>query len=188
MRHPAILDVVWQMSLRVIPLELAAANEFVRRHHRHHKPAQGHRFSIGCIDNSGELHGAAIVGRPTSGIDPARILEVVRMCSDGHDNACSILYGAAARAGKALGFEIIQTYIFESEDGASLKASGWRYIRPAHPSGRHRARSDGAARSREHIEKQKTLWQRVLNEPRGEFAHHRRDAQKARAWQGILEL
>jgi hypothetical protein len=50
---------------------------------------------------------------------------VTRLCTDGTPNACSFLYGAAARAAKALGFRRIQTYILESEHGASLKASGW---------------------------------------------------------------
>ncbi len=33
--------------LHIIPLELDEANDLVGRWHRHHKPAVGHRFSIG---------------------------------------------------------------------------------------------------------------------------------------------
>ena len=33
---------------------------------RHHQPSQGHRFSLGVMDPSGVLHGAAIVGRPAT--------------------------------------------------------------------------------------------------------------------------
>ncbi len=37
-----------------------------------------------------------------------------------------MLYSAAARAAKAMGFLKIQTYILETETGTSLKASGWK--------------------------------------------------------------
>ena len=32
--------------LTLIPVSLAQANEFVRQHHRHHKPVAGHKFSF----------------------------------------------------------------------------------------------------------------------------------------------
>lgn len=51
--------------LTLIPVSLAQANEFVRQHHRHHKPVAGHKFSIGCAEN-GRLCAVAIVGRPVS--------------------------------------------------------------------------------------------------------------------------
>ena len=34
--------------LALIPLTLAAANAFVGAHHRHHRPIQGHKFSLGA--------------------------------------------------------------------------------------------------------------------------------------------
>ena len=37
-----------------------------------------------------------------------------------------MLYGAAARAAKAMGYRRIITYILASESGASLRATGWR--------------------------------------------------------------
>lgn len=52
--------------LHVVPLELAEANRLVAQWHRHHQPSQGHRFSLGVMDNDGTLHGAAIVGRPVA--------------------------------------------------------------------------------------------------------------------------
>jgi len=164
------------MKIKIVPLELREANAHIEEFHRHHKKVQGHRFSIGVIDEGGKLLGCAVVGRPTSGLDPKRILEVTRLCSDGSPNTCSMLYSAAARVGKELGYEIIQTYIFKSECGASLKASGWTYERVAHPSGRHRKRSDGQERNTEFVEIQKTLWTRRLNgkEFKKEYAHHRR--------------
>lgn len=113
--------------LHVIPLELAEANALVAAWHRHHQPAQGHRFSLGCIDGHGALHGAVIVGRPVARMagPPRDVLEVVRLVTDGTPNACSVLYAAAARAGLAMGYRRIQTYILDAEPGTSLAASGW---------------------------------------------------------------
>ena len=98
----------------------------VARWHRHHKPVQGHRFSIGVSDN-GRLCGAVSVGRPVArnGGNPKEVLEVTRLVTDGTKNACSFLYSAAARVGKELGYKKIQTYILEDEAGTSLIAAGW---------------------------------------------------------------
>lgn len=116
------------MSLHVVPVELAEANAFIALHHRHHQPVIGHRFSIGCIDDAGELHGVCVIGRPVARLagKPRDVLEVTRVATDGTRNACSILYAAAARAGKALGFKRIQTYTLPVEGGASLRATGWK--------------------------------------------------------------
>ena len=86
------------MGLTIVPMELREANSLVAQLHRHHKPVQGHRFSIGCQNGKGVV-GAAIVGRPVSGLDPKTILEVTRLVTDGTPHACSKLYAAAARIG-----------------------------------------------------------------------------------------
>lgn len=114
------------MSLQITPLTLKQANDLVGTLHRHHKPCHGHRFSIGCIDDNKVTHGAAICGRPVArGCDPYLTLEVSRLVTDGHKNACSILYAACARIAREMGFTKIQTYILESESGHSLIVSGW---------------------------------------------------------------
>ena len=111
--------------LRLRPISLRDANEYVRQHHRHHKPVVGHKFSIGC-EADGELVGVIIAGRPVSRyLDDGFTLEVTRLCTNGAKNACSFLYGAAARAAAAMGYKRIITYTLESENGASLRASGW---------------------------------------------------------------
>lgn len=113
------------MTLRVMPLTLGQANGMVMLLHRHHKPAQGHRFSLGAIKD-GKMVGAIIVGRPVGRMNPQYDwCEVTRLCTDGTYNACSFLYGAAARVAKEMGFKRIQTFILDSENGSSLKASGW---------------------------------------------------------------
>lgn len=114
-------------TLHVVPLELKQLNELVARLHRHHKPVVGHRFSIG-VQTDGKIVGGCSVGRPAARLtDQRRTLEVTRLVTDGTPNACSMLYAAAARAGKALGYEKIQTFILEKELGASLRAAGWKF-------------------------------------------------------------
>jgi hypothetical protein len=116
------------MKLHHTRIRLAEANDFVARHHRHHKPVIGHLFSLGAVLD-GELVGVAIVGRPVARMrDDGATAEVTRLCTDGTKNACSFLYGAAARAAFALGFKRIGTYILASEPGTTLKAAGWRLI------------------------------------------------------------
>ena len=60
--------------------------------------------------------------------DNGLTLEVNRCCTDGARNACSMLYGAAWRAAKALGYQRLITYTLPDEGGASLRASGWTLI------------------------------------------------------------
>lgn len=109
----------------VVPLELKDLNALVERFHQHHKKVQGHRFSLG-LKIDGRLVAGLSVGRPVARkTNQRKVLEVTRLVSDGTDNACSFLYAAAARVGKALGYERIQTFILDSEPGTSLRAAGW---------------------------------------------------------------
>lgn len=111
--------------MEIIPLTLKAANVFISKNHRHHKPTVGCKFCIGCED-SGQLVGVAICGRPVSRhFDNGKTLEINRLCTDGTRNACSKLYGACVRIARDMGYEKVITYILESENGASLKASNF---------------------------------------------------------------
>lgn len=84
-----------------------------------------HKFSIGVSEN-GALVGVAICGRPVARrLDDGYTLEVNRLCTDGTPNACSILYAAAYRAARAMGYNRVVTYILDTENGASLKAAGY---------------------------------------------------------------
>ena len=114
--------------LTLTPINLKTANAFVQQYHRHHKPTRGHKFSIGVSDN-GALVGVAICGRPVARrLDDGYTLEVNRLCTDGTPNACSILYAAAYRAARAMGYNKVITYILDTENGASLKAAGYNMI------------------------------------------------------------
>lgn len=145
--------------ITLVTVTLARANEYVGQHHRHHRPVVGHKFSIGC-EVDGELRGVCIVGRPVArGHDDGTRLEVTRLCTDGAANACSFLYGAAARAAKALGYATIGTYVLASECGVSLRAAGWRRVRETKGgswSCRARRRCDN------HPTEPKVYWEREL--------------------------
>jgi hypothetical protein len=68
----------------------------------------------------------AVVGRPVArALDDGLTMEVTRLASDGHPNACSMLYAAARRAAEAKGYRRGLTYTLASEGGASLRAVGW---------------------------------------------------------------
>jgi hypothetical protein len=107
------------------PIGFKQACEFVAALHRHHKPPQGHKFSISAAVK-GRVVGVVMVGRPVARkLDDGVTAEVIRLCTDGTENACSFLYSCAARAAQAMGYNSIVTYILSSETGASLRASGW---------------------------------------------------------------
>lgn len=113
------------MALTLMPTTLKDARKFVGRIHRHNRPPQGGLFAVG-VACDGALVGVAIVGRPIARrLDDGRTAEVTRVATDGTFNACSILYGAACRAARALGYERIITYTLATEPGTSLRASGW---------------------------------------------------------------
>jgi hypothetical protein len=83
-------------------------------------------YAIG-LENERKIVGAVIVGRPIAKIYcDGYTAEVKRLVTDGTDNACSMLYAAAWRAAKALGYNRLLTYTLATESGASLRASGWR--------------------------------------------------------------
>ena len=116
------------MRLLIVPVPLAEANDFVRAHHRHHRPVPGAKFCLGAVCGD-SLVGVAIVGRPVARVlDDGLTLEVNRVATDGTKDACSFLYGAARRATFALGFKRLYTYTLPSESGASLRGAGWKLL------------------------------------------------------------
>jgi hypothetical protein len=116
------------VTAEIVPVSFRQACAFIAEHHRHHKPPRGMKFCLGIADN-GELVGVATVGRPVArAYDDGYTLEVNRTCTDGTRNVNSMLYGAAWRATRALGFRRLITYTQAGESGASLRAAGWRIV------------------------------------------------------------
>lgn len=115
------------MNYKFIPISLKTANEFVAKHHRHNKPAVGHKFSIGLIDeSSGGLIGVGIAGRPVARLlDDSKTLEVLRVCViPRYINAGSMIYGRLIKIARLFGFEKIITYTLTKESGATMRAVG----------------------------------------------------------------
>ena len=118
-------------KLKVTPLTLKVANTYVSEHHRHNKACQGHRFSIGALDQQGNLVGVAIIGRPVSRmLDDGLTAEVNRVCIayPSPKNVCSFLYARAWRIWQQMGGERMITYTLQSESGSSLKGAGWKIV------------------------------------------------------------
>lgn len=145
------------MSLMLTPITLREANAYVAARHRHHGEARGCIVCV-AVSEGDEVHGVAIVGRPV-----ARMLadgwtaEVLRCCTDGSRNACSMLYGAAWRAVRALGYRKLVTYTLPEEGGASLRAAGFRCLGAAGGGSWSRA---GRPRIDTHPTQQKLRWER----------------------------
>ena len=112
-------------KLRIIPCTYRFACDYVNQYHRHHNAPVGCKFCIAVSDGK-DIHGVAICGRPVSRhLDNGFTCEVLRVCTDGTKNACSMLYGACCRIAKNMGYTDMLTYTLASENGASLKASGF---------------------------------------------------------------
>ncbi len=141
----------------ITPTTLREARRFVDRVHRHHRAPQGGLFAI-ALSSDSDIVGVVIVGRPVSRhLDDTFTAEVTRVAvEEGHPNACSMLYSAAWRAARAMGYRRLISYTLASESGVSLKAAGWTALHQT--SGRS---WDVPSRPRvdTHPIGQKTLWE-----------------------------
>jgi hypothetical protein len=118
------------VRFEVVPIGRREADDFIRRHHRTHRPIahSGHRFVLG-IAEAGSVVGVAVCGRPVARyLDDGWTVEVGRACTDGTRHANSALYGACWRAAVALGYRRLITYTLPEEGGASLRAAGFRLV------------------------------------------------------------
>ena len=119
------MQAFYRGNMDIRPVTFKQACAFINEHHRHHKATVGCKFCIGLY-NEKKLVGVAVCGRPVSRyLDNGLTCEINRLCTDGTYNACSMLYGACCRVAKEMGYEKVITYILESENGASLKASNF---------------------------------------------------------------
>lgn len=138
------------------PISFAEACTFVAAHHSHHKPPQGHKFSL-AVNDGEKVVGVVMVGRPVARMaDDGYTLEVTRCCTDKTPHVASKLYAAAWRATRALGYRRLITYTLIEETGTSLVAAGWRIIGQTQGGSWNRA---GRPRVDKHPLRQKTLWE-----------------------------
>lgn len=144
--------------MEIKPITFREASDFINENHRHHKATVGHKFSIGLYDGE-KLVGVAVCGRPVSRyLDDGETCEINRLCTDGTKNACSMLYGASCRVAKEMGYVRVITYILSSENGSSLKASG--FICEGEAGGTHWTGKRN--RGQEIPNEMKTRWVKVL--------------------------
>lgn len=119
------------VALRLVPCSNERAKQYVEDFHRHHGASVQAKFAVAVVDVLGLVRGVVMVGRPVARLlDDSWTLEVNRLATDGCPNACSMLYGAARRVARELGYTKLITYIREDEPGISLAASGWTYEGP----------------------------------------------------------
>jgi hypothetical protein len=115
--------------LHIVPCHFDEANAFIEQYHRHHQPTCGYKFAVAIADEADAIRGVVMVARPIARmLDDGWTLEVTRLCTDGVKNGCSMLYAAAWRAARAMGYRKLVTYILDSESGVSLTAAGWKRI------------------------------------------------------------
>ena len=118
-------------GLTLEAIDLKTAKAFIAEHHRHNEPPKGWRWGH-AVFNGSTLIAVATVGRPVARmIDGKTVVEVTRLCvAQGLDrelaeNACSLLYSAAAREARRRGFARIITYTLETELATSVRAASW---------------------------------------------------------------
>lgn len=118
--------------MNVRPCDIATARMGVARVHRH-RARRIPRSGLVAFEVvvGGWPVGWALIGRPSSRVLQERgFVEVTRVAvGDGVRNACSMLYGVAARWALREAVPIV-TYTLVSESGASLRGAGWVEVGP----------------------------------------------------------
>lgn len=114
--------------MKIVPLTLHLANDFVEKWHRHSARTSndGGKFAVG-LEHAGELVGVAIVGRPV-----ARMLQVegaaelLRLCTSpaAPKGSGAKLYARAKRVWQLMGGTTLHTYTLSKESGASMRGAG----------------------------------------------------------------
>lgn len=146
--------------LNLQPITYREACAFIREHHRHHPPAQGHLFSV-AVNDGEKVVGVATIGRPVARmLQDGFTAEVTRLCTDSTPHVASKLYAASWRAARALGYRRLITYVLATETGTSVRAAGWREVGKAgggnwNKPGRPRVDTTPA------LAAQKILWERA---------------------------
>jgi hypothetical protein len=114
------------MDVELRPITQRKAKAWIKETHRHLDPPRGDLFRVAvCV--RGDLVAVGMAGRPCRMLQDGTTAEITRVAStaDVDVNACTRLYGALRRAGKALGYRRFVTYTLEHEPGISLRAAGF---------------------------------------------------------------
>lgn len=162
------------MSLELRPVTVRAACDRVRILHRHLPRVVGGLFGV-TVWVDGELVGVGIASQPKARqSNDGYTVEISRIATDGHPNACSRLYGALCRAAAAIGMRRAVTFTRLDEPGTSLRAAGFR------EDGVTQEQSwDRPQRSRRELQSQVRRWVRELSEPKAARLKARRHLEVA---------
>lgn len=116
------------MTLELRPCAVKEAQRLVRQWHRHLPNVQGGLFAA-AIAAGDSIVGVGIAGNPCRVWQGTGRIYILRIAVRGRiPNGCSMLYGALARAAKALGYTEVWTYTLPDEPGTSLRAAGFEYM------------------------------------------------------------
>lgn len=113
--------------MKIVPLTLREANDFVDKHHRHSARTSndGGKYAIGLL-HAGELVGVAIVGRPVARLlqeDGAAELLRCCTCPGAPKGAESKLNTRAKRIWQLMGGTRWHTYTLIRESRASIRGT-----------------------------------------------------------------
>lgn len=112
------------LSIHLIPVSFKDANDYLTRHNRDYRPASGYRFTIGCAMEE-RLIGAIIAGRCKG---DSLSVQVDGIYAAGGRAAYRMLYGAAARAAKAMGYHRIMAFLPMGEPDSGLRSACWKCV------------------------------------------------------------
>lgn len=152
------------------PISIKEANNFVKEHHRHHRPTARNcgRWGLGAYNQREELVGVAIAANPVSPwLMDGLTLELTRVCSvvGAPKGTCSFLLSRCCKIWRLMGGSRVITYTLESESGASLKGAGWIKVAEVKPHDRWLKRSlkDGVKREDLMVYKiKKYRWEKAI--------------------------
>jgi hypothetical protein len=112
--------------MRIAPITVKQAQAVVLKVHRHLKRVQGGLFAVAIADGDDTI-GVGLAANPARVWQGTGRFVIARVAvMEGHQNACSMIYGALCRAGKALGYKEAWTYTLPHELGTSLRAAGFK--------------------------------------------------------------
>ena len=115
--------------LRIVPITLREANDFVEAHHRHSARTSndGGKYAIGPRHHD-QLVGVAIVGRPIARmLQDGGTAELLRLCTspEAPKGSGSKLYSRAKRIWQLMGGVRFVTYTLTSEGGETMRGVGF---------------------------------------------------------------
>lgn len=113
-----------ECPIYLTPVSLKEANDYLARYSRDYRAIPGCKFTIGCA-RDGRLMGAIIVGRCRG---DSLAVQVDGIYAAGGRAAYCMLYGAAARAAKAMGYHRIMAFFPTGEPDSGLRSACWKCV------------------------------------------------------------